>query len=125
MKAMHILRLPALVGILIAGSIAAHAETLSWTAVTAYEDGSAVTTPVTYTAIWSRSPDLGQATALASSVSTTSATFNSAAAGMPKGATVYFAVKATAGGRDSAYSAPLAWNHPNRSPSSPRNFRFK
>lgn len=121
---MHIIRLLALAGILLAASIPAHAETLIWDAVTTNADGSAVTGPVTYTAIWSTSPSLSSPTTLASSVSTTWTSFNSAAAGMKKGTTVYFALKATVEGVDSGYSTPLPWTV-DRSPSSPKNFRIK
>lgn len=131
MKTVRIIRLLALAGILLAGSIPAHAETLSWNAVTTYTDGSAITSSVTYTAIWSTSSSLSSPATLASSISTTSSTFDISTAGMPRGTTIYVAVKATVGGVDSAYSAPLSWYVPTvtstarKTPSSPNNVRVQ
>jgi hypothetical protein len=106
------------------------AETLSWDAVTTYSDGSAVgAAPVTYTAVWSPSSSLASPTTLASSVSTTSTTFSIATAGMPRGSTIYFGVRATVNGVTSAYSSALQWAVPavvpTLSPSSPRNLRIQ
>ena len=132
MKTTNIIRLLALVGILITSPVAAHAETLSWNAVTTYADGSGVgSAAVTYTAVWSPSSSLSSPTTLASSISSTSTNFNIDIAGMPRGATIYFAVKSTVVGVDSAYSAPLPWNvpaqpgTPKKNPSSPKRFRIK
>lgn len=131
MKKVGIIRWLALAGIVLAASIPAHAETLSWNAVTTYTDGSVITNPVTYTPIWSSSSSLSSPTSMASSISTTSTNFNIDTAGIPRGTTVYFAVKSTVGGVDSAFSAPISWNVPTRAnaarknPSSPRRFRIK
>lgn len=106
------------------------AETLAWNAVTTYTDGSAVgTAPVTYTAVWSTSSSLSSPTTLASSISTTSTTFSIAAAGMPRGTTIYFGVRASMNGVASAYSSSLSWNvpqvTPTLTPSSPTNLRLQ
>lgn len=131
MKKIHVTGLLALAGILVFGSAAAHAETLSWNAVTTYADGSGVgSAAVTYTAVWSPSSSLSSPTTLASSISSTSTAFSIGTAGMPRGTTVYFAVRSRVGGVDSAYSAPLSWTVPNltpvaKTPSSPNNVRVQ
>ena len=131
MKKIHVTGLLALAGILVFGSAAAHAETLSWNAVTTYTDGSGVgSAAVTYTAVWSTSSSLSSPTTLASSISSTSTAFSIGTAGMPRGTTVYFAVRSRVGGVDSAYSAPLSWTVPNltpvaKTPSSPNNVRVQ
>lgn len=108
------------------------AETLSWNAVTTYTDGSAITSPVTYTAVWSTSSSLSSPTTLASSITTTSTTFNITTAAMPRGSTIYFGVRATVGGVNSAYSTPLSWLVPASTtpvpalaPSTPGNLRLQ
>lgn len=102
------------------------AETLSWNAVTTYTDGSSIgSTPVTYTAIWSTSASLTSPSTLASATSSTSTTFSIGTAGMPRGSTIYFGVKATVGGVDSAYSSALAWTVPTLAPASPGNLRVQ
>ena len=106
-------------------SFTAQAETLSWSAVTTYTDGSAIGASVTYTPVWSTSSNLASPTTLASSISGTSTTFNITTAAMPRGNTVYFAVKATVSGVASAYSSPLSWQVPSVSPSSPANLRLQ
>jgi hypothetical protein len=108
----------------------AQAETLSWDAVTSYTDGSAISpAPVTYTAIWSTSANLASPTTLAASTSATSTAFSIAAAGMPRGSTVYFGVRATVNGVASAYSSAFSWVVPavvpSLVPSSPRNLRLQ
>ncbi len=104
----------------------ARAETLSWNAVTTYTDGSSIgSATVSYTAVWSTSSSLTSPTTVASGTSSTSATFNVGTAGMPRGSTIYFGVKATIGGVDSAYSSALSWTVPNLTPSSPGNLRVQ
>lgn len=103
----------------------ARAETLSWNAVTTYSDGSAIASPVTYTAVWSTSSSLASPTTLASSTSTTSTTFNVTTAAMPRGSTIYFGVRATVGGASSAYSTPLSWLVGTLAPSIPGNLRLQ
>lgn len=109
-----------------------HAETLSWNAVTTYSDGSAISSPVSYSAVWSTSSSLASPTTLASSISTTSRTFNITTAAMPRGSTIYFGVRATVGGVNSAYSTPLSWlvpvstpPVPSLAPSTPGNLRLQ
>jgi hypothetical protein len=131
MKTTRILRILASAAILLAVSAAARAETLSWNAVITYTDGSAITSPVTYTAIWSQTPGLGSPTTLASSISSASTNFSVETAGIPRGTTVYFAIKSKVNGVESAFSAPFAWNvpaqpdSPRKHPSSPKRFRIK
>ncbi|HEY7527914.1 MAG TPA: hypothetical protein VH660_02085 [Candidatus Deferrimicrobiaceae bacterium] len=110
--------------------VPAPAETLSWNAVTTFSDGSAIgSAPVTYTAVWSTSASLASPTTLAASTSTTSTTFSIETAGMPRGSTVYFGVKATVNGVASTYSSALPWGVPTvvstLPPSYPRNLRIQ
>jgi hypothetical protein len=113
------------VAIVICASFA-QAETLSWNAVTTYTDGSSIgSAAVTYTAVWSTSASLTSPTTLASGTSSTSAAFSISSAGMPRGSTIYFGVKSTVGGVDSAYSTALSWAVPSLSPSSPGNLRVQ
>jgi hypothetical protein len=52
---------------------------------------------------------------------------------MPRGTAIYFAVRATVGGVNSAYSSPLSWNVPTgpapppapKTPASPNNLRVQ
>lgn len=125
MKATHNIPLIAFALIIVVCSSVAQAETLSWNAVTTYTDGSAIGTSVTYTPVWSTSSNLASPTTLASSISGTSTTFNITTAAMPRGSTIYLAVKATVGGVDSAFSSPLSWHVPSVSPSSPANLRLQ
>jgi hypothetical protein len=106
--------------IVAAGPLAAQAETLSWTAPTTYTDGSLIGTATkTYMAVWSTSSSLTSPTTLVASTSTTSTTFNVTTAAMPRGTTIYFGVRATVGGVNSAYSTALSWLVPTLSPSAP------
>ncbi len=100
--------------------LAAQAETLSWTAPTTYTDGSSIgSATITYMAVWSTSSSLASPTTLVSSTSATSTTFNVTTAGMTRGTTVYFGVRATVGGVNSAYSSALSWLVPTLAPSAP------
>lgn len=124
MKAKSLILASVLVTVIVICAAAAGAETLSWNAVTTYTDGSAIApASVTYTAVWSTSSSLTSPTTLASATSSVSTTFNITTAGMPRGSTIYFGVKATVGGVDSAYSSALSWLVPTLSPSSPGNLR--
>jgi hypothetical protein len=110
--------------------VPAPAQTLSWDAVTTFIDGSAVgSAPVTYTAVWSTSANLASPATLAASIATTSTTFSIDTAGMPRGGTVYFGVKATVNGVASTYSSALPWSVPavasTPPPSYPRNLRIQ
>ena len=126
MKAKRIILSLALATSILVCAAGARAETLSWNAVTTYTDGSSIgSATVTYTAIWSTSSSLTSPTALASGTSSTSATFSIGTAGMPRGSTIYFGVKSTVAGVDSAYSTALSWNVPNLTPSSPGNLRVQ
>jgi hypothetical protein len=62
---------------------------------------------------------------LGTSTTSTSRAFNVVTEAMPRGSTIYFAVRATVGGVDSAYSAPLSWVVPGVVPSSPTNLRVQ
>ncbi len=126
MKTRSVIMSLVLVPVIMLYAIAAQAETLSWNAVTTYTDGSSIgTTPVTYTAVWSTSSSLTTPTTLASATSSTSTAFNIGTAGMPRGSTIYFGVKSTVGGVDSAYSTALSWLVPALAPSSPGNLRVQ
>lgn len=126
MKAKSLILSSVLVTVIVLFAAAAGAETLSWNAVTTYTDGSAIApASVSYTAVWSTSSSLTSPTTLASGTSSTSTTFNITTAAMPRGSTIYFGVKATVGGVDSAYSTPLSWLVPTLSPSSPSNLRVQ
>ncbi len=110
----------------VAGPSPAGAETLSWSAPTTYTDGSAIgSATITYTAVWSTNSSLSSATTLASSISATSTTFNITSAGMPRGSTIYFGVRATVGGANSAYSSPLSWLVPTLTPSPPSSLSIQ
>ena len=103
-----------------AGPYAAQGETLSWSAPTTYTDGSSIgSSTITYTVVWATNSSLNSPTTLASSISGRSATFSIATAGMPRGSTIYFGVRATVGGMNSAYSSPKSWLVPALSPSAP------
>jgi len=120
-----ILPIVLLSGILLCAT-SAQAETLSWNAVTTYTDGSAIgSTPVTYTAVWSTSSSLTSPTTLVTGTSSLSSTFNITTAAMPRGTTIYFGVRSTVGGVNSAYSTALSWLVPTLSPSSPSNLRVQ
>ncbi len=107
-------------------SLPAQAETLSWNAVTTYTDGSSIgSASVTYTPVWSTSSSLASPTALGTPTASTSRAFSITTEAMPRGSTIYFAVKATVGGVDSAYSSPLSWLVPTIAPSSPGNLRVQ
>jgi len=125
MKAKSIILSLVLVVVVIICAGAAQAETLSWNAVTTYTDGSAIGSAVTYTAIWSTSSSLTSPTTLVAGTSSLSSTFNITTAAMPRGSTIYFGVKSTVGGVDSAYSTALSWAVPTLSPSSPSNLRVQ
>lgn len=109
-----------------AGPFVAWAETLSWSAPTTYTDGSSIgSATITYTAVWSTSSSLSSPTTLASSISGTSTAFNITSAGMPRGSTIYFGVRATVGGVNSAYSSPLSWLVPSLTPSAPSSLSIQ
>ena len=119
MKAKRVILSIAIVTFLLICAAGAQAETLSWNAVTTYTDGSSIgSATVTYTAVWSTSSSLSSPTTLVSATSTTSTTFSISTAGMPRGSTIYFGVKATVASVDSAYST-LSWLVPNLSPAAP------
>lgn len=126
MKTRSVIMSLVLVPVIMLYAMGAQAETLSWNAVTTYTDGSSIgTTPVTYTAVWSTSSSLTTPTTLASGTSSLSTTFSIGTAGMPRGSTIYFGVKSTVGGVDSAYSTALSWAVPTLAPSSPGNLRIQ
>lgn len=106
----------------------AHAETLSWDAVTTYTDGTSTgNAPVTYQAYWSTNSNLTNLDTLGSSTTSTSKSFSVDNEGMPRGSVVYFTVRATVNGTDSALASPLTWNVPAATlnvPSAPKNLRM-
>jgi hypothetical protein len=115
------------VGILAALAIPAYAETrtISWDPVTTYTDGTQIDAgkTVTYTAYWTTDPGLGSLKTIATSLATTSATFDPDAQGMIRGGTVYFTAKAvlSTGSETSALSPAYAWVVPlgTRAPAAP------
>lgn len=120
MKTKNVIAALTFLSLVAAGPYIAQAETLHWNAPTTYTDGSSIgSATITYTAVWATNSSLNSPTTLASSVSGTSATFNIATAGMPRGSTIYFGVRATVGGVNSAYSSALSWVVPALSPSAP------
>ena len=102
----------------------ANAETLAWNAVTTYTDGTSIgTATVAYEAIWSTSLTLSSPQALTESGTT--APFVIDTAGMPRGSTIYFSVRATVAGTNSAWATPLSWLVPAKVPSAPTNLRMQ
>ena len=111
---------------ILATAIAAQAETLAWNAVTTYTDGTSVgSATVTYQAYWTTNSNMTGLTALGTSGTATSVTFNIDTAGMPRGSIVYFTSKATVNGTDSALATPLSWNVPTKAPAPPGNLRMQ
>lgn len=98
----------------------AQAETLSWSAVTTYTDGTAIGgATVTYQAYWSTGTGTTGLNPVGTSGTSTSRTFNVDTEGMPRGQSIYFRSRATVAGIDSAYSAPLQWAVPAATPKVP------
>ncbi|MEW6720544.1 MAG: hypothetical protein AB1346_08855 [Thermodesulfobacteriota bacterium] len=99
-------------GFLLAFSGAAFAaNTISWSPVTTYTDGTPITgKTVTYAIYWSGSSSLTSPAAVATGVTQTSRSFEPSALGMTPGSTVYFAMKtALSSGEVSGFSAPRSW----------------
>lgn len=107
-------------------AVSAAAETLSWNAVTTYTDGTAIApATVSYRAYWTTDASLATGlTAVGTSTTSTSVTFDVTTSGMPRGSIIYFTCKATVNGVDSAPATALSWNVPNKTPSSPANLRL-
>lgn len=107
-------------------AVSAAAETLSWDAVTKYTDGTDIApATVSYRAYWTTDGSLATGlTAIGTSTTSTSVTFDVTTSGMPPGSIIYFTCKATVNGVDSAPASPLSWNVPNKTPSSPANLRL-
>ena len=94
-----------------ATTVTAQAETLSWNGVTTYTDGTSIgNVTVTYQAYWSEDSDLTDIETLGSSTTSTSKTFSVDNEEMPRDSVIYFTVKATVNGTDSALASPLSWN---------------
>jgi hypothetical protein len=111
---------------ILATAIAAQAETLAWNAVTTYTDGTSIgSATVTYQAYWTANSNLTNLSTLGSSGTSTSRTFNVDTEAMPRGSIVYFTVKATVNGTDSALATALSWNVPTKAPSAPTNVRMQ
>jgi len=95
----------------VATAITAQAETLSWNGVTTYTDGTSIgNATVTYQAYWSEYSNLTNLEILGSSTTSTSKNFSVDNEGMPRDLVIYFTVKATVNGTDSALASPLSWN---------------
>ncbi|MGZ8429549.1 MAG: hypothetical protein ACXW4S_09040 [Candidatus Deferrimicrobiaceae bacterium] len=110
---------------ILATAIAAQAETLAWNAVTTYTDTTPIgTATVTYQAYWTTNSNMTGLTALGTSGTATSRTFNVDTEVMPRGSIIYFTVKATVNGTDSALATALNWTIPTKAPSAPTNVRM-
>ena len=111
---------------ILATAIAAQAETLAWNAVTTYTDGSSIgTATVTYQAYWTTNSNLTGLTALGTSGTALTRTFNVDTELMPRGSIIYLTSKATVNGTDSALATPLSWNVPTKAPAPPGNLRMQ
>jgi hypothetical protein len=111
-------------GILTALAIPAFAETrtISWNPVTTYTDGTPIEAgkAITYSVYWTTDPGLGSLHAIATSLATTSTTFDPDLQGMPRGGTVYFtAMDVLSTGERSALSPSVAWVVPPSTASPP------
>ena len=111
---------------ILATAIAAQAETLAWNAVTTYTDGTSIgSATVTYQPYWTTDSTLATGlTALGSSSTATTATFNIDTVGLPRGSIIYFTCKATVNGTASALATALSWNVPTKAPAAPSNLRM-
>ncbi len=111
-----------------ATAITAQGETLSWNGVTTYTDGTSIgNATVTYRAYWSTNSNLTNLDTLGSSTTSTSRSFSVDNENMPRGSVIYFTVRATVNGTDSALASPLSWNVPAATanvPSAPTNLRM-
>ena len=96
------------------GTSSAATNTISWTPVTAYTDGTAISgATITYSLYWSTTSSLTSATAIATGLTGTSKTFDPSSLGMTAGSTVYFAMKTTLStGTVSGYSSAKSWTVP-------------
>jgi len=98
----------------------AQAETLSWSAVNTYTDGTSIGgATVTYQAYWSTSTGTSGLNPIGSSTTSTSRTFNVDTEVMPRGQTIYFRSRATVAGSNSAYSSAFQWAVPAATPKVP------
>ena len=100
----------------------ARGETLSWSPVTTYTDGTPIApATVSYLAYWTLNP--GSTTGLNSigSPATNSIAFNIDTLGLPRGSTVYFTCRSRVNGTNSALSSPYAWQVPNVAPAPAKN----
>ena len=119
-----------LVFLLAIGAMAAvaQAETLSWSAVSTYTDGTSIgSATVTYQAFWSTTSGTSGQNSIGSSGTSTSRTFNVDTEGMPRGQTIYFRSRATVAGVNSAYSAAIQWSVPaaaTKVPLAPSNLQI-
>jgi len=111
-----------------ATAFTAQAETLSWNAVTTFTNGSPIGgATVTYQAYWTENSNLTNLDPLGSSTTSTSKNFSVDNENMPRGSVIYFTVRATVNGTDSALASPLTWNVPGGTanvPAAPTNLRM-
>ena len=111
---------------ILATAIAAQAETLAWNAVTTYTDGTSIgAATVNYQAYWTTNSNMTGLTALGTSGTALTRTFNVDTKVMPRGSIIYFTVKATVNGTDSALATALNWTVPTKAPSAPSNLRMQ
>jgi hypothetical protein len=112
-----------------AAAIPVQAETLSWNAVTTYEDGSPIEggKTIQYKAYWSHDPSLTPETlrALVSETREISVAFDPEEQGMVGHKIIYFTVKTVLDtGEESSLSETLAWRLSNKKPGIPGNGRI-
>lgn len=92
----------------------AKGETLSWSSVTTYTDGTPIAPgTVSYLAYWTLNPGLTTGLNSIGSTANNSITFNIDTLGMPRDSTIYFTCRSRVNGLDSALSSPYSWQVPN------------
>ena len=107
-----------------AAPASAETYTVTWDAVTTYSDGAALGAgkSVSYSVYWTTDPSLSAASLkpIATATSSLNATFDPTVAGMTRGNTVYFTMKASLGaGQDSGLASVVSWPVPRKAPGAP------
>jgi hypothetical protein len=115
--------------LLLASVASAETYQLSWDPVTQYTDGSAIEDgkTVMYTVYWTTDSTLASGLkTLASSITTSSKTFDPAVEGMTSGTVVYFTAKTVLStGEGSVLSDPYPWTVSKTKPNPPGRMRIK
>jgi hypothetical protein len=118
MKKSHIVLLVCLASALaLPGLSKAETRTITWSAVTAYNDGTPIESnrTITYNFYWTSDAELsaGSLRPLVSSVGQTTGTFDPDLVGMPRGATVYFTAEVVLStGEKSSLAPAYPWTVP-------------